>query len=468
MIGIAATVGLIGMTFWLLRGGRDPLIHLVPVALAFPPLIAYGGKALGWPGGWLSTRVALLFCIALFIAFRLARRDFGFSRVPGMWFIGPHLLLVIGSVVWAVLGPYNSEAFALANEFVSWTIPVVIFFLVAGSLHGEADLRRACQVLIGVAVGVVAYSGLQALVLTGNERLVPGPITQLTLYGRDELWFGAFRLYGTLPNLGPNFLGAFLLFPTVLAFSRAFTERGLSRLPWLTTALAGVGVVTGTYSRGSMLALAIALTTLAVWRRSLRGLATVVSGIGLAAFLAAQTPVGRYAASLYSGGQLDVSGSSRVFLWRAILRSAAEHPVGLGFNAWPLASRASEEVGLLDPPESIGAAHPAENQWLRELADRGIPGVLALGLLIIGFIRATFRAGHPNRSHGYALDVLASAGAVAVGWSIAFATGDHLMYDSVAGMFWYMIALALVAIRDSSLWTRSEHPEESGILVLPR
>ena len=72
-----------------------------------------------------------------------------------------------------------------------------IFFFVAGSRQGEANLRRATRVLAGTALAIATYSGLQALVLTGNERWVPTPIVDVTQYARQELWFGGFRLYGT-------------------------------------------------------------------------------------------------------------------------------------------------------------------------------------------------------------------------------------------------------------------------------
>src|SRR5438105_14962061 len=89
---------------------RDPLIYLIPLALAFPPLLTYGANALGWPGGWLSTRVALVICIGLFLFFRLLGRDFSYLRIPGLAFVAPYLLLVMTSVLWGVLGPYNAEA----------------------------------------------------------------------------------------------------------------------------------------------------------------------------------------------------------------------------------------------------------------------------------------------------------------------------------------------------------------------
>jgi len=86
---------------------------------------------------------------------------------------------------------------------------------------------------------------------------------------------------------------------------------------------------------------------------------------------------------------------------------------------------------------------------MRELADRGIPGVLALALLMGGIIRLTFRGADCARSRDWRRDVLVAVGAASVGWACAFLTGDHLMYDNVAGMFWYTTALALAALRDA-------------------
>jgi hypothetical protein len=393
--------------------------------------------------------VALAACILVFGAYRLLRRDFSYQRIPGMWFVAPYLLFVVASVMWATIGPYNDEAGAIGNELLSWAIPIAVFFLVAASSHGEADLRRAGRVLVGVALGVAIYCGLQALVLTGHEQLVPEPIAQITQYGRANLLFGAYRLYGTLPNLGPNFLGAFVLFPTVLAFSRAFSQRGFARIGWLLAGVVCAAVITATYSRGAMLGLTVALLMIPVWQRSGRGVVSMIAAIVVAVLLMVQTPIGRHVTALYAAGRLDPSGSARVYLWKAIFKSAADHPLGLGFNGWSRAARTSMDVGLEDPPASIGAEHPAENQWMRELADRGIPGVLALAALMGGIIGLTFRAAHPGRSSGYARDFLAAAGAASVGWAFVFLTGDHLMYDSVAGMFWYSIALALAAARDA-------------------
>jgi len=438
---------LVGLLCWLWRGQRNVLVHLVPVALAFPPLIAYGGHALGWPGAWLSTRVVLVACILLFMGFRLLRRDFSYHRIPGLEFVAPYVLLVLASVLWGALGPYNAYAGAMARELLSWLVLAAVFLAIAGSSQEDGDLKAAGRVLVAVALIEVVYSGLQGLVLLGSDRLVSAPIVELTQSAREDLSFGPLRLYGTLPNLGPNFFGAFLLVPTVLAFSRGFSQRGLVRLGWLLAGVTCAALIAATYSRGAMLGLAIALLMIPVWRRSRRGILGMIGAIAVAALLVGQTPVGRHVTELYKAGQLDPSGTARVYLWKAILRSAADHPVGLGFNGWPRASEHDIDVGLADPPSTIGSEHPAENQWMRELADRGILGVLALALLVGGMIRLTFRGADSAQSGGWSRDFLVAVGAAYVGWACAFLTGDHLMYDNVAGMFWYTTALALAALR---------------------
>lgn len=450
---VASTGGLLAWIWW---RRRDPLVYLVPLALAFPPLFAYGAHALGWPGGWVSTRKALVASIVIYVLFRWARRDFSYRRIPGIWFITPYLALVAASVLWGVFGRYNSDAATLTNEFVSWLIPVIAFLLIAAAPREEADIRAAARVLIVVGLIEAIYSGLQLLVLTGNGALVPAPVVDLTLTARQDLAFGALRSYGTLPNVGPNFFGAFILFPTVLVFARALSSDGLPRVALLLGGLAGIALVAATYSRGAMLGLGAALLVLPLWRRSGRGALIMVATTAVVVLGIAQTPVGRHAASLYTSGQFDVSAGARVDLWRSILSNAADHPVGLGFNGWPRESRARVDIGYNDPPARIGTEHPAENQWMRELADRGLLGIAALLLMMIGLIRLTLRAASPIRSTGWSRDFICAVGAATVGWCLTFLTGDHLMFETVAGMFWYTSAIALAAIRDTGPATLPE------------
>ncbi len=207
--GLIGAAGLV-LLAWLWRGDRDPLIYLVPASLAFPPILAYAGKALAWPTGHASTRVALAGCILLFGLFRLVRGEFGYLPIRGIRFLAPYLGLVALSVLWSVVGRYNGDVGAIANEFLSWLLPVAVFLLLAGSRRSNNDSGRAARVLLMTTLGIALFSFLQALALLGYEGAVPSAIADLTRFGQDDLWWGSFRLYGTLPNLGPNVMGDML------------------------------------------------------------------------------------------------------------------------------------------------------------------------------------------------------------------------------------------------------------------
>jgi len=206
-------------------------------------------------------------------------------------------------------------------------------------------------------------------------------------------------------------------------------------------------LIAGTYSRGAMLGLVGALLALPIWRRSIGSALLIVTAIGVMTVGIAQTPVGGHAESLYASGQFDVSAGARLYLWRSILTTAQEHPLGLGFNGWPRESRTRVDIGYNDPPWRLGSEHPAESQWMRELADRGVLGVAALALLMFGVIRTTVKVSSPVGPNSYSQDFLVAVGASSVGWCLTFLTGDHLMFENVAGLFWYTVAIALAVAR---------------------
>src|SRR5207302_8520296 len=116
---------------------------------------------------------ALAACSLGFLLFRLLKDDFSWRGIPGKPFIAPYFLLVLGSVLWRVVGVHNEDASAIADEVWSWAVPVVVFFLIAGSRHGESDVRCASRALLVIAFSEALYCGFQALVLTGNRQLVP-------------------------------------------------------------------------------------------------------------------------------------------------------------------------------------------------------------------------------------------------------------------------------------------------------
>jgi O-antigen ligase/polysaccharide polymerase Wzy-like membrane protein len=454
LLSLAAAAGVL----WLWKGDRDPLMYLVPPALAFPPLLAYAGEALDWPTRGFSTRIALAGCICLACSFRFLRGDFHYLPIRGTRFVVPYLAAVVLSVLWSALGPYNGDVGAIANEFLTWLLPVAVFLMLAVSRRSPLDSARAARVLMATTLGIALYSIWQALALLGYDSAVPRPVLELTVFGERDLWWAASRLYGTLPNLGPNVMGVFLTVPVLILFAGAVIRRGLPRLEWAVGAVAGASVIVGTFSRGALLGLVVGVVAIPVLRRNIRATAWTLAVGGALLGTIAETPVGRGISSIYSEGQLDRDATARVYLWKAIWQDLPQHPFGRGFNGWLRASRTATGVGLADQPSAIGAPHPAENQWMREIADRGVLGAIALAGLVLGLIGTCFKgaATTPRESDRI---FLVGAGAAFAAWSVAMLTGDQLAYESSAGMFWYTAGLSLslvnsvpepAAIRDAA------------------
>lgn len=460
MAGLVVVGVLLAVGVWAWHQQRDPLLYLIPPALAFPPLLAYGGRTVGWPTGWLSTKVAIALCLILWAASRLTKGDFRWNRLTGSWFIAPWILLVLLSAVGVVLGPLGSDVSAISNEFARWALPVTAAWCLAGSIHSDADVESAAKVMVWTALGVAGYSLLQGLVLLGYERFVPAPVGAVTQAGQEDIAFAFYRVYGTFPNTGPIQLGFFLLVPSALAFSRAVGTAGRRRLGWSVAALAISAVIVVTHSRGVLLGLGSALITLALWRRSRLGLVATILGLVVAAFVLTITPVGRGFTNIYVSGQWDPDIEGRFGEWRAILAQFADHPFGRGFDSWARASQ--HMVGITDPFLSdIGAGRAADSQWVLELAERGLPGLLALALMMGGLLVTTFR--RATQLQGSQRDIIAGCGAAFAGWSVALMSGDSLMYDSIAGSFWFAIALTL-SVREST-HRLSKDPQESSLEV---
>lgn len=456
MIWLAAFLGLSAWLGWATQHRREPLLYVVPLALAFPPFIWYASALLGWPVGVLSTRVALVGCFALFVGHRLATGDWSWHRLSARAFIMPYLALVAASVIWAALGVAAGDVAQLANEFVTWALPVGIFFLLAAVPRTEADLAVASRALLITVVIAGAVGLSQVLFFASREDLIPGSLAQVARHASTETWFGSFRVYGTFPTIGPNMFGVFLLIPGAIFASRA-AATAERRWVWAAGALIVVALVAATLSRGAQLGLVVALVLLPFWRRSWRLGAALATLTALAGILAAGSMVWKRAMWLFAGG-LDVGAVERLNIWQALLREAPRHPLGLGFNGWPRVSGRLVDVGVSGGANTVGSSYPAENQWLRELADRGVFGVAALAVVIAVLLIVTYRSAGSSRS-GWQRDFMAGAGAGIAGFSVAMLTGDLLSYDSVAGMFWFIAALVV-----SGAYPRHE-PEPASPLM---
>ncbi len=277
----------------------------------------------------------------------------------------------------------------------------VVFFAVR-VLCGTPVHARA--LLFASLVGCTG-AGLYALVQFGGADPVQ--------WTRTHEILGLARVFGSMGN--PNFLGALMAMALPLALAlalRAWRRRQTLRA----LALAGSALVCAlaglaSFSRGAWLAGVVALgawllgQALAAGRPEARRrllLATAsVALVGLlgSALLLARVPRARDAGraalarielSLAPGarerpvGGLALEQDPRLALWRAAWHMFRDRPLaGVGLDAFQLAFQRYRELAIweVEGNRTPGKAH---NELLHTLATQGLPGGLALALLLLG------------------------------------------------------------------------------------
>jgi O-antigen ligase len=432
-----------------LRRRHDLLVALVLPVVFLTPVLVFGRSALSWGLVVPSTTVMLIGLVAAWLLVAVGTGEPRLHWSPALAWALPYAALVAASVIWSALGVSGGEPEAVFREFVDWLIGFGIFGLLAAGVASTRTVSAAVESVALTLAVVLPFTVFQALAIAGYGSVTPPPVNALVEAGRAELWFGSFRLYGTFPHLGPNNFGVALLLPATLCLARADSTRGFRRAGWMLGLALAVGVLAGTFSRGAQLGFLVAAVSLLVLRRRWGKLA--IMGVAIVGILAAmgELPVVSHARSLWQGGRFDADASARIDIWREVLEEIPDHPVGFGFNGWQRASRTRlDKAG--NPQIPVGGSHPAENQWIRELADRGIAGPVALAAFVAMILALTWRGARQAAAGSVEADWLGATWAGTLGHAVAFLTGDHLMYLSVACVILYFMGVAGSVAREAA------------------
>jgi hypothetical protein len=263
-------------------------------------------------------------------------------------------------------------------------------------------------------------------------------------YGPQFVWLdsGVYRraqgFFYEASTLG-NFC-AFFLVMVAVAFSRPRDQSPVSR-----TALAAGGAIffaalVLSYSRASLVNVAIALAVL-TWlnRRRLRIARLAIAG-AVAAIVTWQVfptfaqiywlRLSATAEYLFSATEGVLSG--RVASWRTLLGWIGEHPwqtiFGVGYKTLPYT-------------DYLGAPIVADNMYLSLLIETGIAGLAALIWINVAILRAAGRASHstdPRRAFYGTWMLCFWTGEIA-----QMASGDLLTYWRVLPVYFFVLALAV-------------------------
>jgi putative inorganic carbon (hco3(-)) transporter len=209
-------------------------------------------------------------------------------------------------------------------------------------------------------------------------------------------------------------------------------------------------------SRGSFLALVIGGLTLTLLKPpSHRKLFYAFASIAVIGFLSISYQgfwerMQTITAPIEEGAEVDNSAQSRIELFRAQVKMAAEYPLGTGHRGTAVLSQSYLDARYLTSGDGLlngAGARSSHNTFMSIWVEQGIPGVVLFGVLGIWGLRAVRRLRRHVRSGAPAETAMQVAGAAA-GLVVVIVAGLFTDYLKAEVQIWLLAVLAaLVYVR---------------------
>ncbi len=345
------------------------------------------------------------------------------------------ILLACASFV-AGLGHASLDQYVV-RHFAEILLSIALYFAILNCVRSQAQLRFLVKVIIlagfgASLIGVVLYYlpdtwSIRLLSSLGRVGYPTGSGVLRYIEDNPDL---AQRAIST--STDPNVLGGLLILVTTLTTAQLFSQRPLLRRPVLVVmVVVDVLCLYLTYSRGSMLGLAVGAGLLAIvkYRRLIPAL--LVAGALL--LLLPQTQ--EYVQRLVEGFQIqDLATQMRLGEYKDALILISRHPwIGVGF------------VGTPESSLYIGVSMV----YLLIAEEMGLIG-LGVFLLIIVLFFSQVRRAWPLMQQQADLESILLGLAASVGGILVGGLLDHYFFNlsfphSVA-VFWLYLGLAMTAV----------------------
>lgn len=445
-------------------------------ALAAGAIAAAGGFVIGDPAlivigisGLLGAVLVVmdadwaLGALAVFVVLHLAEVASDFHGAPSLFLPLTGAILLGVAVRWALTGERPASAaraLLLVGTYVLVAIGSLLFSIEAASAAGTATALgkdAIVAVLVGLLLGkasslrVVVWSMVGAggfLAAISVFQFVTGSFgSSFAGFGLSSVenivgTYDDIRISGPLGD--PNFYGQLLIVVLPLALDRMWSEKALHLRVMGAAAAALVAAATVfTFSRGAAFAMVAVLAMMAfVYRPSIRSIAAVAFVAAMAIPFMPPGYVDRLTTVTDVGtveGSTDASIRGRTAEITAGWLMFTDRPLtGVGYGLYD--EHYQEYVSGLGI-EMRSEARDAHSLYLEVAAETGIPGIAAMGAVIIGAFLALQRGRRRFDELGLAehARIARALTASLVGFLI---TGLFLHLD-FARLFWLLIGLAL-------------------------
>ncbi len=325
--------------------------------------------------------------------------------MPVLFFVGATMLSLFG-----LTGHVDEQLVGLLKALGGF----LLFFLASQIVRAWSDLWLVIGAVL--ATGLLQAGTLSVQVLSGSQI-----VSEQT------------RAAGTLvqPNLFAGYL--VLTIPLLVAIGVAFRQRWASFPTAVATLILSIALV-ATLSRSGWLGLLAGTLLLGVllgerrWR--IAAIAVTVAAVLLIAGLVG--PIGDRLAPHASGPWEMLL--SRWSVWMAAVGMTAHHPVfGVGVSNF-------QYFYPLHSGDQFGLNH-AHNLFLNIAAERGLPALLAFGILVVALFQTLLRV---LRTAGTVMDRALVAGLVAsLAAYLVHSIFEVSYYDyKVLLLFWLLLAVA--------------------------
>lgn len=302
------------------------------------------------------------------------------------------------------------------NTLKDSAIGVMLVFVVQMSVTDWSSLKRVLLAMVLPMPYILRVTWAQhASVATGSYR--------------DDL-----RIHGTFTLLGANEFASFCCTMALVLFGILLATK-LSKV-WRALLIIGIGCmvlgVLWAYSRTSYVTILLgAAIIMLLWKGRFKLVVPVLLGLLIVPPLLPNSVTQRFDDTHVEVGSADASTDMRYVYWGIAWREFTHHPLtGIGYGTFATANP---------------YGYDTHNFFIRELAEKGLPGFLITVCMFLSMARIcwrTFRDSPPG-SLAYALGL----GMCGV-WPALVVTnfwGDRFTYTQMIGYYWVLLALCLKA-----------------------